>query len=121
MNTNKRTIAITELILLFPAALFMTALIVRNFQSLQALAQAAQGIVMWYAGRIWTLWILLIGLPMAALVIGGLTLLWNWNENAESRQSSAVSRLRGATLLIAVTTLVAGGILAVVAIHMLMN
>jgi hypothetical protein len=35
MNLPKRTIAATEPLLIFPAAIFMTALFVRNLQPLQ--------------------------------------------------------------------------------------
>jgi len=38
-------------------------------------ARADQQIVMWYSVRYWTLWILLIGLPFAAMLTGCATLL----------------------------------------------
>jgi hypothetical protein len=91
-----------ELVLLFPAALFMTAVIVRNFQPLQyEPAHTAQMIVTWYAGRVWTLWVLLIGLPFTALVIGCVTLVWNWAD----RQQSSKVHLQPANLIIAAATL----------------
>ena len=126
MNTNKRIIAATELVLILPAALFLTALLARNLQPLQyEPAHTAQQIVMWYSGRHWTLWVLLIGLPLAALLAGCLTLLRNWNQDTEPRQAArqlfAMPRLHLATLLIAAATLAAGLILAVVALHMLAN
>jgi hypothetical protein len=47
--TTRRWIAATELTLIFPAALFMTALFVRNLQPQQyEPAHTAQQIVMWY-------------------------------------------------------------------------
>ena len=62
---RKRVIAVTELVLIFPAVLFMTALVLRNLQPLQyEPARSAQQLVMWYAGRMWTLWFLLLGLPL---------------------------------------------------------
>jgi hypothetical protein len=72
MNLPKRTIAATELLLIFPAALFMTALFVRNLQPLQYQpAHAAEQIVSWYAVRPRIgLWGLLIALPLAVLVTG---------------------------------------------------
>jgi hypothetical protein len=63
-----RVIAVMELVLIFPAVLFMTALVLRNFQPLQyEPARSAQQLVMWYAGRMWTLWFLLLGLPLIVL------------------------------------------------------
>jgi hypothetical protein len=95
----------------------MTALIVRLLLPLpSAAAQTAQAVVDWYAGRGWTLWVLLIALPFGVLLTGGVTLLQTWSAGA-----SGVTRLRPATLLIAVATQVSGVILAVVAVHMLMN
>jgi hypothetical protein len=80
---------------------------------------------MWYAGRVWTLWVLLIGLPFAVLVIGCVTLLQNRNTVREPRQAalqaSRAILLHFATLIIAAATLAAVVILAVVAVHMLTN
>ena len=77
MNIVKRAIAASELLLIFPAALFMTALFVRNLQPQQyEPAHTAQRIVDWYAVRPRTgLWGLLIALPLAVLLTGGGTLL----------------------------------------------
>jgi hypothetical protein len=126
MNTIKRPIAAMELLLLFPAALFMAALVVRQSQPLLAAsAQAAQAIVLWYAGRVWTLWVLLIALPLAVLVTGGAALWRGWTKDAGLRQ--AVRRpfgaiwSHGAALFVAATTLSAGVFLAIVALHMMAN
>jgi hypothetical protein len=107
MNAKgNRIIAVTELALIFPAGLFMASLLARHLPS-----ATAELIVMWYAGRMWTLWILLVGLPLAALVTGCATLLQNRNA----------IRAHFATQVIAVTTASAGGILAIVILHMLAN
>jgi hypothetical protein len=100
-----RIIAVLELALIFPAALFLIAVVAPNLISQPA--SAAQGLVMWYAQRMWTLWVLLLALPLAALVIGCATL----------------KRLQPdlAILSVAVVTLAAGGTLAVVILHMLAN
>ena len=125
MNAIKRTIAATEILLVFPAALFMTALFVRNLQPQQyEPAHSAQRIVMWYAGRRGVgLGVLLIALPLAVLAIGCTTLLRNWNEDGELRQAArqalGIVRAHVATLLIALATLTAGGILGIVVVHML--
>ena len=105
MNPTKRAIALTELLLVFPATLFMTALAVRQLRPLQyEPAHTAHQIAMWYAGRQWTLWAFLILLPLAALVTGG-----------------AAIHARKATPLVMATTVIAGVVLAIVAAHMLRN
>ena len=125
MNLPKRTIAATELLLIFPAALFMTALFVRNLQPLQYQpAHTAEQIVSWYAVRPRIgLWGLLIALPLAVLVTGCGTLLRSWSNDVELRQATrqtlAAIRAHLATLLVAGATLVAGSVLAIVALHML--
>lgn len=125
MNTLKRAIAATELLLIFPAALFMTALFVRNLQPPQyEPAHTAERIVTWYAVRPRVgLWVLLIALPLAVLVTGCVTLLRSWSDDAELRQAArhtrAAIRAHLATLFVAAATLTAGGVLAVVALHVL--
>ncbi len=125
MNTVKRIVAATELLLIFPAALFMTALFVRNLQPQQyEPAHTAQQIVMWYAARPRIgLWVLLIALPFAVLALGLGTLLRCWSSDDELRQAAwqmlAAVRAHLATLLVAAATLAAGAILAIVALHVL--
>lgn len=126
MRTLTRVIAGVEIALICPAALFMTALVVRTLRPPQdEPARIAQQIVMWYSVRMWTLWLLLLALPVAVLVTGGATLLRNWNRDVvlpqTVRQSLASIRDPLATLFVAATTLTAAGILAVVVLHMLAN
>ena len=126
MDTNRRIIAATQLVLIFPAALFMTAVVTRYLQPLQyEPAHAAQQIVTWYSVRYWTLWVLLIGLPFAALLTGSVTLLLNWNRGPDpqrpAKQPSAAVRTDLATRIVAAATLSAAVILVVVALHMLAN
>ena len=125
MHTIKRAIAATELLLIFPATLFMTALFVRNLQPLQyEPARTAQRIVTWYAVRPRVgLWVLLIALPLAVLLTGCATLLRSWNDDVELRQATrhtlAAIRAHVSTLFVAAATLTAAGILAIVALHVL--
>lgn len=119
-----RIIAAMEMALIFPAALFMTALVVRNLSTLSyEPAHTAQQLVMWYAGRMWTLWLLLLALPFIALVTGCATLRYNWNREPlhTARELLVVIRAHSATLFVVATTLAAGGILAIVVLHMLAN
>ena len=125
-DMRTRIIAVMELALIFPAALFMTALALGNLQPLQyEPAHSAQQLVMWYAGRMWTLWVLLLGLPFTVLVTGCAALLHSWNRDIvpslTARQSLAMIRAHLATLFIASTTLIAGVILLIVVLHVLAN
>ena len=122
LSKMNRTIAATELLLISPAVLFMTALFVRNVQPEQyEPAHSAQRIVMWYSARPWTLWVGLMALPLAVLVAGCITLLRSWHRDSELRQAGrltlAAIRAHLATLLVAAATLAAAGVLAIVALH----
>jgi hypothetical protein len=125
MNAIKRTIAATELLLIFPAALFMTALFVREIQPAPyEPAQTARHLVEWFSARPFLgLDVFLIAMPFAAFVIGCATVLRTWRSDAELRQAAlatiAVVRAHLATLVIAGATLMAGGILAIVALHVI--
>jgi hypothetical protein len=123
---RKRVIAVMELVLIFPAVLFMTALVLRSLQPLQyEPARSAQQLVMWYAGRMWTLWFLLLGLPLIVLVSGCAELLRSYNRDVvlplTSQKSLAMVRAHLSSLFIAATTLIAGVILAIVVLHVLAN
>jgi hypothetical protein len=106
--------------------LFMTALFVRLLPPLQnEPAHTAQRIITWYAVRGWTLWVLLIGLPFAVLVIGCVALLRIGSGAFEPRHPNrglaTAIRSNLAITFIAAATTIAGVVLAVVAVHMLMN
>ncbi len=119
----KRAIAAAELLLIFPAALFMSSLFVRNWQPLEyEPARTAAHIVDWYAARTHVgLWLFLIAFPLAVLAGGCAMLAQSWTAEAELRQAArhvlATMRTHLATLLIALATLAAGGFLAIVALH----
>jgi hypothetical protein len=125
MKLVRFTVAATELLLIFPAGLFMTALFVRNLQPPQyEPAHTAQQIVAWYAARPHVgLWGLLIALPLAVLLTGCGTLLRRWKDEMELRKAAQDSlvalRAHLTTLLVAIATLTAGGVLAIVALHVL--
>ncbi|MGC1461869.1 MAG: hypothetical protein WA802_06680 [Terracidiphilus sp.] len=125
MKTIKPSIAAAELLLIFPASLFMSALVVRSLQPLQyEPAHTAQRIVDWYAARVHLgLWVFLIGFPLIVLATGCITLLHAWNSNAElrhaARQALAAARAHLATFFVAAATVAAGVILAIVALHMI--
>jgi hypothetical protein len=117
-----RVTAVLQLVLIFPAALFMAALVARNIGPLQyEPAHIAQQIVMWYAGRLWTLWVLLFALPCIVLVSGWMVLR-AWNRNTEhhgARRSLASTRPHWQVRLVSVATVASTGILAIVVFHAL--
>ena len=120
MKTMKRTIAIIELLLVLPAALFMAALFLRE---VQPLAQTGR-VVEWFSHHVVLgLYVALIAMPLAAFVVGLVTVLRSWRSDAEFRQATleivTTVRAHVASLLIAGTTLMAGVILALVAMHMI--
>jgi hypothetical protein len=125
MNTIKRTIATLELLLVFPAVLFMTALFVRDIQPpTYEPAQTARRVVDWFSARPFLgLDIFLIALPFAVFVIGCATVLRSWRSDAQLREAAlqtlAAVRAHLAALVIFGATLVAGGILAIVALHVI--
>lgn len=120
----QRIIAAAELLLLAPAAVFMTAAALRRFGPIETdPAHTAQRVVAWYAERPWTLWTLLIALPLVVCAIGVATLQYDWARKAMrvggERRWPEPSHLTFALLIVAMTTLAAGGVLAIVAVHML--
>lgn len=124
MRTVQNAIAATELFLVLPAALFFSALFVRNLTPVQLEpAHTAQRIVMWYSHLPVQvgLWALLMGLPLAVLVIGCATLLAAWTTDESlreaTRQTLTSARAHVATLLIAGATVTAAAMLVFVAIH----
>jgi hypothetical protein len=125
MKTILRSVAALELLFVFPAVLFMSALFARNIQPRQyEPAHTAQRIVDWYAARPHIgLWVLLIALPLVVVVIGSATLMREWHRNPELHDASLrtirIIRSQAPSILIAGATAMAGGILAIVALHVL--
>jgi hypothetical protein len=126
MRTLTRGTALMELALIFPATLFMMALVVRDLQPLQyEPAQTAERIVTWYSARTWTLWLLLLAMPLAVLISGCVALLGSSQSGVDlpqrARQPGVMLRAPAATLLVAATTLTAAAFLVIVILHMLAN
>jgi hypothetical protein len=123
MKTIKRYFAVAELLLIFPAVLFMTALFVRELEPLELEpARTAARIVTWYAGhtRI-CLWVFLMAMPFTVLLTGVATLLQSWNTDTELRSAAhstlAALRAHWAAFLVAAATAAAAIILTIVALH----
>ena len=124
MRTQTRLVAAAQLVLIMPAAVFLTAVLVGMGDPPQyELAHVARRIVASYAGKGWTLWVLLLLLPFAGLVTGSASLLRDWNRHIEAPEIPALAMLPAplATLLVGWATLTSAAILAVVALHMAAN
>jgi hypothetical protein len=123
MNAQKCYVALMEVLLILPASLFMTALVVRQLTA-SSLGEAAQLTIMWYAERQWTLWVLLVTLPLAVVAAGCATLVRAWkHENSRTglQQTVAAVLMDGTSMLIAALSIVAAIILAIVGLHILAN
>ena len=115
---DRRIYAATQLVLIFPAALFLTAVVARHLP--YEPAHIAQEIVTWYSVRFWMLWVLLLGLPFAALLNGCLVLLRSSNDGTGEGPFATI-RTQRPMKIIAAATFAAGLILVVVVLHMLAN
>lgn len=120
MRTIKPAVAIVELLLVFPAALFMTALFLRE---VQPLAQTGR-LVDWFSHHTFLgLYVFLIAMPLAALAAGGAVVRLSWRGDTEFRRDIsaifAIARAHWTALLVAGAALIAGGILAIVALHLI--
>jgi cytochrome b561 len=119
----RRSLAAAELLLVFPAALFMTALFVRSIQPQQyEPAHTAQRIVDWYAASTHLgLWLLMITLPLLVTIVGCIAVVQSWRNDEAFRQAArnTLVNLRAhlATFLILMATAAAAGILVIVAVH----
>ena len=110
MNTTKRLIPYVQFILLVPALIFMISLLLRLAPPVGSEpARTAIEIVGWYSGKIWTLWVLLSLMPLAALFLGVAAQGIHWTERTKAQVSTLV--LCGAALVI----------LIIVGVHVLMN
>ena len=120
MKTIKPALAILELLLVSPAALFMAALFLRE---VQPLAQTGR-LVDWFSHHvILGLYVFLIAMPLAAFVLGCTIVPYSWRSDPEFRRATlaalTAARAHVATLLVAVATVMAGSILAIVALHLI--
>ena len=120
MRTIKPITAIVDLLLVLPAALFMLALFLRE---VQPLAQTGR-LVDWFSHHVVLgLYVFLVVMPLAAFVAGSAILFHSWRRNPEFRRATLqmfhAARAQASQLLIAGTTLLAGSILAIVAMHMI--
>lgn len=119
----KRLVATLELVLIAPALVFFAAIFFRNFFPTDN--NGAQQLVGWYAGRHWTLWTLLVALPLAVLILGSVSVLNSWKSDASLRddtiRAAAAVRAHLPVFVIGSATAAACILLAFVALHMILN
>jgi hypothetical protein len=123
MKITKRAIIVAQLLAIFPSVLFMGALVVRALQPLQnEPAHSAHQIIMWFAARMWSLWVLLLALPFAVLVTGCVTMAHECRDDIRLSQTARrILAAIHADRAIAAVTVTAGAILAIVVLHMAAN
>lgn len=120
MRTIRPTVAIIELLLIVPATLFMVALFLRAVQPIMGTGH----LINWFSRHgLVGLRVFLFGMPLTAGIVGLAVILRSWRRDAALRRDAlelcAILRANLAYLLIAISTLMAGGILTMVALHMI--
>ncbi len=122
MSGLKRAIPIVQVVLIMPAVVFMAALAARGLGPPGAEpARSAQAVVMWYAARLWTLWLLLTALPLVAIGLGSLELLRRASDGAGMHGLRGLLSADRTAAFVGVLTVGAGIILVTVGLHMMMN
>ena len=125
MTLTNDVIAVWAGLLMSPALLFVTALFVRFFQPIESgPARTAERIVTWYAAHPQlSLWVLLLLLPLSAFILGSAALLRTWDENQQLQsftwRALAAIPNHWPAVSIGAATLVAAGVLAMIARHLM--
>lgn len=115
----KRALATAHLALISPALVFLAAVLLQ-----WGAVPAARHIVAWYAARMWTLWILLLALPLSALISGSISLLREMKRRSQvvnPQKPAAELQRPAASRSVAATTGMAAIIVGIVVLHMLAN
>ena len=120
MGANKRAVAAVEVLLIAPAALFMVSLFLRQ---VQPLAQTGH-VVEWFTHHlVLGLYVSLFSMPLAAFIGGCTVLLLSWRNDPQFRTATSnlliAAKDQWASLLVAAATVLAAGILFIVALHLL--
>jgi hypothetical protein len=117
MSASTRVVAVIQIALISPAALFLTAVLVAagDQPPRYDLARFAQSLIDWYSVRAWTLFLLLLTMPLACLITGSITLLKSAGRSLVGLTTPI------ATLLVGWATITSAGVLGVAALHMLAN
>ena len=124
MSLTNDVVAAWTLLLVFPSALFVLALLFRQVPPPGAEpARTASRIVNWYAAHPqFALWVLMLLLPMSAFVLGSAALMRTWGNNPELRYYAwrALKEIpeHWPAMSIGVVTVLAAGLLMMVTTHL---
>ena len=124
MSLTNDVIAAWAMALVGPAILFVAALLIRQVPPPESqAARTADGIVKWYAAHPqFALWVLLFLLPISAFVLGSAALMRTWDENPKLQYYTwrALTEIpeHWPALSIGGATLLAAGVLAMIAGHL---
>jgi cytochrome b561 len=125
MGFTNDVIAAWALILVGPAVLFVTALVMRQVAPRESRpVRVADRIVRWYAAHPQlALWVLLLFLPLSALILGSAALLRTWGDNPKLRYFTwrALAEIpeHWPALSIGGATLIAFGVLVMITAHLM--
>ena len=121
MNQRKHLFAVGQSVVMAPALFFLAAVVVQQLGPLQQEpAHTAHQIVMWYAVRMWTLWVLLLILPFLVLVTGCAILSPRVVEGLRRHTLAAIRASRVLQVITAITA-TAATVLLIVIMHMAAN
>jgi hypothetical protein len=125
MHLPNDVVARVALLLVAPAVLFALALWLRQGRpSGTGRFRMADRIVRWYAAHAqFSLWVLLLLLPLSAFIMGSSALLRTWGNNPELRdyiwRGVAEIPEHLPAFLIAAATIISASVLAVIARHLM--
>ena len=125
MSFTNDVVASVALVLIAPAVLFVLALFLRQWQPFDSEpARTAERVVRWYAAHSqFSLWVLLLLLPLCAFILGSSALLRTWGDNPKLqdftwRALAAIPEHLPA-FLIAAATFVSASVLAMMTRHLM--
>jgi hypothetical protein len=120
MRGHKQSIALIELLLIAPAALFMGSLFLRQVQP----ALQSGRVVDWFSHHfVLGLAVFLVLMPVTALIVGCTVVARSWHRDSEFRRAAAqilsCAKAQSACFVIVGATLTAGGMLVIVGLHLI--
>jgi hypothetical protein len=119
MQDRQDFIGGVQVALIAPAVLFLGAVLIEKLGGIwHATPAAAEVIVTWYASRMWTLWVLLVALPVTVFGAGCAVL---WRTHTENKRNLRLAGQDSAMRLLSSMTVLAGVVLLVVGLHMAAN
>lgn len=125
MTLTNDVVAVWALALVGPGVLFVMALLLRQVSPPESQpARTADHIVRWYAAHPqFSLWVLLLFLPVSAFILGSVALLRTWADNPQLQsftwRALAAIPAHWPAVSIGGLTLVSAGVLAMITPHLM--